>query len=227
VRGKGLIICLLIVGAAGVGYRWLPSQYNPFAPLSLDDPPGKITQFKLRRLTPEACETLLSQANDRNLIRTQSVADSGGECPLVDVVRVRNFGPVALSSSFLASCPLALSAALYINQQAQPLTRQIMGSRLTRVDHFGSYACRNIYHRQDARRSEHASAQALDISGFQLADGQKITVLQGWKNARTQPWLKALLSASCGYFGNGLGPEYNAAHANHFHLGMRGYGYCP
>jgi hypothetical protein len=130
---------------------------------------------------------LLSQANDRNLIRTQSVADSGGECPLVDVVRVRNFGPVALSSSFLASCPLALSAALYINQQAQPLTRQIMGSRLTRVDHFGSYACRNIYHRQDARRSEHASAQALDISGFQLADGQKITVLQGWKNARTRP----------------------------------------
>ena len=226
-RGKGLIICLLIVGAAGVGYRWLPSQYNPFAPLSLDDPPGKITQFKLRRLTPEDCETLLSQANDRNLIRTQSVADSGGECPLVDVVRVRDFGPVALSSSFLASCPLALSAALYINQQAQPLTRKIMGSRLTRVDHFGSYACRNIYHRQDARRSEHASAQALDISGFQLADGQKITVLQGWKNARTQPWLKALLSASCGYFGNGLGPEYNAAHANHFHLGMRGYGYCP
>ncbi|WP_188186207.1 extensin family protein, partial [Salmonella enterica] len=24
----------------------------------------------------------------------------------------------------------------------------------------------------------------------------------------------------------GLGPDYNAAHANHFHLGMRGYGVC-
>ncbi|EHE2712186.1 extensin, partial [Salmonella enterica] len=22
------------------------------------------------------------------------------------------------------------------------------------------------------------------------------------------------------------GPDYNAAHANHFHLGMRGYGVC-
>lgn len=226
-KGKTLLTVFIIAAVATVGYRWLPSYYNPFAPLSLDDPPGKITQFKLRRLTPEHCETLLSQANDSKLIRTQTVADSGGECPLVDVVRVRDFGRVGLSSSFLASCPLALSAALYIHQQAQPLTQRMMGSRLTRVDHFGSFACRNIYHRQDARRSEHASAQALDISGFQLADGQKITVLQGWKNARTQPWLKAMLSASCGYFGNGLGPEYNRAHANHFHLGMRGYGYCP
>ncbi|WP_181942607.1 extensin family protein, partial [Klebsiella pneumoniae] len=23
-----------------------------------------------------------------------------------------------------------------------------------------------------------------------------------------------------------LGPDYNAAHANHFHLGMRGQGFC-
>ncbi|TMY35103.1 extensin family protein, partial [Klebsiella pneumoniae] len=23
-----------------------------------------------------------------------------------------------------------------------------------------------------------------------------------------------------------LGPEYNAAHANHFHFGMRGQGFC-
>ncbi|MDU4665108.1 MAG: extensin family protein, partial [Enterobacter hormaechei] len=51
-------------------------------------------------------------------------------------------------------------------------------------------------------------------------------VLNGWKAEKTQPWLQALLSASCGYYGNGLGPDYNAAHANHFHLGMRGYGLC-
>ncbi|MEC8937804.1 MAG: extensin family protein, partial [Pseudomonadota bacterium] len=27
-------------------------------------------------------------------------------------------------------------------------------------------------------------------------------------------------------FGNVLGPEYNAAHADHFHLGMRGFRLC-
>jgi hypothetical protein len=101
-----------------------------------------------------------------------------------------------------------------------------MGSELTRIDHLGSYACRNIYGRPDARRSEHATAEALDISAFRLANGERITILRGWSSAKTQPWLQALLAASCGYYGNGLGPEYNAAHANHFHLGMRGFGLC-
>ena len=225
-RGKSLLIWAIIAGAAVMGYRWLPSYYNPFVPLNLDDPPGKITQFKLRRLTPEACTRLLSEANQKRLIQTQAMANSTGDCPLSDVVRVRNFGPVTLSSSFIASCPLALSSALFIQQQARPLTKTMMGSELARVEHLGSFACRNIYHRPDARRSEHATADALDISGFHLADGQKVTVLPGWRNEKTQPWLRALLSASCDYYGNGLGPEYNAAHANHFHLGMRGFGLC-
>lgn len=225
-RGKTLLTGFIILTIATLGYRWLPTYYNPFTPLTLDDPPGRITQYKLRRLTPEACASLLLQANQSDLIRTQPVADSGGACPLNNVVRVRDFGPVGLNSSFLASCPLALSSALFISQQARPLTKRYTGSELARIDHLGSFACRNIYHRPDARRSEHATAEALDIAAFRLANGERVTVLNGWKATTTQPWLKAMLAASCGYYGNGLGPEYNAAHANHFHLGMRGFGLC-
>ena len=225
-KGKTLLTIFILGAIATAGYRWLPSYYNPFTPLNLDDPPGRITQYKLRHLTPEACASLLAQANQKNLIRTQAVADSGGECPLNNVVRVRDFGPVSLNGSFLASCPLALSSALFVSQQARPLTKTWTGSELARIEHLGSFACRNIYSRPDARRSEHATADALDISAFRLANGQRVTILNGWKAEKTQPWLQALLSASCGYYGNGLGPDYNAAHANHFHLGMRGYGLC-
>ena len=225
-KGKTLLTIFILGAIATAGYRWLPSYYNPFTPLNLDDPPGRITQYKLRHLTPEACASLLAQANQKKLIRTQAVADSGGECPLNNVVRVRDFGPVSLNGSFLASCPLALSSALFVSQQARPLTKRFTGSELTRIEHLGSFACRNIYHRPDARRSEHATAEALDIAAFRLANGERVTVLNGWKSAKTQPWLKALLAASCGYYGNGLGPKYNAAHASHFHLGMRGFGLC-
>ena len=225
-KGKTLLTVFILGAVATAGYRWLPSYYNTFKPLALDDHPGRITQYKLRRLTPEACASLLTQANQRNLIRTQPVADGGGTCPLRNVVRVRDFGPVSLNGSFLASCPLALSSALFVSQQARPLTQRFTGHELTRIEHLGSFACRNIYHRPDARRSEHATADALDIAAFRLANGERVTVLNGWKSAKTQPWLKALLAASCGYYGNGLGPEYNAAHANHFHLGMRGFGLC-
>lgn len=225
-KAKGLIVFALIAGAAGWGYRHLPSYYNPFAPLQLTDPPGRIAQMKLRRLSDAECQALLVQANQRGMITSQKVADSAGSCPLNNVVRVRDFGEVKLSSSFLASCPLALSSALFVEQQAKPLAQQLIGSALRQIDHFGSYACRNIYHRENARLSEHATAEALDVSGFRFASGQRITVLKGWPNAQTQPFLRALLSSSCHYYGNGLGPEYNAAHANHFHLGMRGYGLC-
>lgn len=95
-KGKTLLIVFILVAVATVGYRWLPSHYNPFTPLSLDDPPGPITQYKLRRLTPEACASLLSQANQKALIRTQPVADSAGACPLHNMVRVRDFGPVKI-----------------------------------------------------------------------------------------------------------------------------------
>ena len=186
-RGKTLLVLAGLLGAGLLGYRNLPPHLNPLAPLALDDPPGWLTSFKLRRL---------------------------------------NFGSVQLSSSFLASCPLALSSALYIEQQAKPLTRQLMASDLRQIDHLGSFACRNIYHRQQARRSEHATADALDVSGFRLADGRRVSVLQGWRSETSRPWLAALLSSSCHYFGNALGPEYNAAHANHFHFGMRGQGFC-
>ena len=217
-RGKTLLVLAGLLGAGLVGYRYLPPHLNPLAPLALDDPPGWLTAFKLRSLTADQCR--------RRLIVRQPVADSEGACPLRNVVRVANFGSVQLSSSFLASCPLALSSALYVEQQAKPLTRQLMASDLRQIDHLGSFACRNIYHREQARRSEHATADALDVSGFRLTDGRRISVLQGWRSDRSHPWLAALLSNSCPYFGNALGPEYNAAHANHFHFGMRGQGFC-
>ena len=111
-KGKGLIVLLALLAAGYYGYRYLPAHYNPLAPLRLEYPPGFITHYKLRRLTPGQCARLLKEANQRNLITSRAVTDSGGECPLQNVVRVRDFGAVKLSSSFLASCPLALSSAV-------------------------------------------------------------------------------------------------------------------
>lgn len=224
-RGKGLIGLLLVAAGCGLGYRFLPPQYNPFAPLTLDDPPGRITQFKLRRLPEARCPILLQQANARGWITTRALPESGGPCPLRNAVSVANFGDVRLSGRFVASCPLALSSALFVQQQVKPLAQRLLGSPLRQIDHLGSFACRNIYHRENARLSEHATADALDVSGFRLADGRRVGILAGW-HGDGGPFLRETLSASCNYYGNGLGPDYNAAHANHFHLGMRGYGLC-
>ncbi|WP_312310469.1 extensin family protein [Atlantibacter sp.] len=226
----GTITGLLLTALAGYGlYEYLPAQYNPFAPLSPNDPPTMITRYKLRHLASDqtACMAVLRQAGEQGMIQFREQSSTEGNCPLDSPVRVLRFGDVQLSSSFLASCPLALSSAMYVHQRAAPIAQQIFGSPLTRIEHVGSYACRNIYHREQARRSEHATADALDVSGFRFANGQRITVHKGWNESGARgEVMRALFNQSCNFYGNSLGPNYNAAHADHFHLGMRGFGLC-
>ena len=112
--------------------------------------------------------------------------------------RVQSFGRIGLSSSFLASCPLALSSTMFVHQRAVPLAQAEMGSELTRINHLGSFACRNIYNREGARRSEHATADALDISGFGFSNKQQISVLKGWNGtAKEQAYLHTLFANGC------------------------------
>ncbi|MCV9877242.1 extensin-like domain-containing protein [Brenneria izbisi] len=230
--GRGLLVSLILlaglIGLVPWFQRHLPAGYDPFSSLSVDDPPTFITRFKLKQVAsnPETCLAVLTQAQEKGRITFTPVNDVAGQCPLVSPVRVQRFGPVGLSASFLASCPLALSSTMFVIQSAIPQAA-LMGTSLARIEHVGSYACRNVYHRPEGRLSEHATADALDIVGFRLTDGRQVSVLRQWpeKNERGD-YLRATFKESCRFFGNSLGPEYNAAHANHFHLGMRGFGVC-
>ncbi|MDP2032969.1 MAG: extensin family protein [Polaromonas sp.] len=83
------------------------------------------------------------------------------------------------------------------------------------------------------KRSRHATADALDIAGFTLANGKSISVLRQWQAddaaAAAGPeaqFLKAAQRGACRYFKGVLGPDYNAAHKDHFHLETGGYGIC-
>ncbi|WP_370256155.1 extensin family protein [Erwinia sp. 198] len=225
--GAGIIILLTLLITPWL-QKNLPSAWNPFTPLNVTDAPGWITRYKLKRLQndPEACMAALQRAKEGGYIRFSRVRPVEGNCPLADPVRVQGFGDVRLSASFLASCSLALSTTMFITA-AKPLAAAQLGSPLTRVDHVGSYACRNIYHRATGRLSEHATAEALDVAGFRLQDGRQITVQKTWGQQRPEAiWLRQVFQQSCAWYGNSLGPDYNRAHASHFHLGMRGFGVC-
>lgn len=209
--------------------RVLPPAWDPFSPLSVTDEPTLVTRYKLKRLAanPEACLAVLQQARTQGYLSYTLPGTQQGRCPLVDPIRVTGFGDVKLSSSFLSSCTLAVSSTMLVTQTLKPMAIDELGSPLARIDHLGSYACRNIYHRAEGRISEHATADAWDLSGFRLQSGERISVLNHWAgDDKRSRWLHLVFARSCDLFGNALGPEYNAAHANHFHLGMRGFGLC-
>ncbi|MEO0463663.1 MAG: extensin family protein [Pseudomonadota bacterium] len=104
--------------------------------------------------------------------------------------------------------------------------RQILGSRLARIETMGSYACRTIA--GSTRLSAHATGNAIDVSGFELADGRRISLKSDWDggSAAEREFLRVVHKSACKRFGTVLGPEYNRAHADHFHLEGTGAQFC-
>jgi hypothetical protein len=133
-------------------------------------------------------------------------------------VSVTNLGPVTCTTA----TPFAAWARYGVDRAAQ----QILGSRILSIETYGSYNCRNIA--GSARRSGHATANAIDVSGFVLADGRRISVLNDWSNGTPaeRRFLRVIHESACKRFGTTLGPDYNEAHRNHFHLEASGSSFC-
>jgi hypothetical protein len=154
----------------------------------------------------------------------------GGGCSTINTVQLAslqgdtsalglaNIGPVA--------CPLADTFAGWARYGVDRAARQILGSPLVRIETMGSYTCRNVA--GTSRRSAHATADAIDVSGFVLADGRRITVLGSWTAGtdRERQFLRIIHTSACKRFGTVLGPDYNAAHRDHLHVELGGGAYC-
>jgi hypothetical protein len=127
-------------------------------------------------------------------------------------LQLANMGPV--------TCSLASALEGWARFGVDRAARQMLGSPLARIDTFGSYSCRNIA--GSDRRSGHATANAVDISAFVLADGHRIAVKAKWSEGTTaeRNFLRVIRTSACRRFATVLTPDYNAAHQDHFHLEM-------
>jgi hypothetical protein len=96
-----------------------------------------------------------------------------------------------------------------------------MGRTITGILHYGTYSCRKQNGNNSGQWSEHAFANAWDVAGFELSDGRMIIVKSDWNGeADKARFLKRARNMSCQIFNVTLSPDYNAAHADHFHLDM-------
>lgn len=235
---RPLLFLMLLLGVLAGAYvthgtHWqLPPHLNPWAPLALDEPPNWLTRHKLRRLDddPQACLGTLEQA----VLRAESLPDreAAPGCRLHNVVLIRETR-ARLSAPFTLSCRAAVSMALWEQHVLVPEATRLLGSPVRQIDHFGSFACRNVYSREGGRRSQHASADALDIAGFRLQDGRRITVAAHWRAEGAEggdtpeaAFLRAVHKGACTFFDGVFGPGYNQAHADHLHLDRGPFTVC-
>jgi len=139
-------------------------------------------------------------------------------------VMVASIGAVQLDP-FKTRCALAMELYLWEQNSVRPAARNLFGSDLREIEHFGSYSCRKIA--GSRRWSKHARAEAIDIAGFRLANGRHITLLRGWNGKDDErAFLRRIRDGACERFGGVLSPDYNAAHADHFHFDFSRWGFC-
>lgn len=229
-RRWGCWLALALLAIAGLlGWREFqrlvrehPERF-PWTELSLADPIGPFTGMKLARLTdePGRCRALLRSAGlAEQAYRQAEPVDS--RCGFNDGVRIRPESSRSIAyapSGLVTSCPVAAALALWERDVVQPAARRHFGSSVTQIGHAGSYSCRRLYGRAEGAFSEHATADAVDVLGFRLANGKQVSVLRDWRgDSAERAFLREVRDGACDLYSTVLSPDYNAAHADHFHF---------
>jgi hypothetical protein len=101
------------------------------------------------------------------------------------------------------SCPMADVLGEWLRDTVQPEAKKLFGSTVVKLQNASSYVCRNRYGGVNTRLSEHALANAFDVSEFVLANGVRITILDDWPKTLEPPSTPADSSASGTVAGNG------------------------
>jgi hypothetical protein len=228
--GKAILVFLLVclaAGTAAIYENWLriPPNWLPWQPPVLDAAPSWLAHMQLNSLFAdgETCRAVLGRSH----LKFTALADKriDDSCGFTDVVRADR-SPIAFNYRVVATC--GLTAALYWYQQRlNRIARDELGATVAKIDQLGTYACRNINSEPVGRRSQHATANAIDIAAFHLSDGRVVSVLDDYgKPTPEGRFLDRAHDAACDFFNIVLGPRYNRLHANHFHLDMGPFRFC-
>lgn len=204
----------------------LPPEWNPVEPLDVTAPVTPVTGWKLEQSQSGlACHGALATANAAFAL--QADLEDSDACHIRDRLTLRSVAGAAVAP-VETRCATALHLALWTEHGLQPAAERHFGAGIARIEHLSSYNCRPIRTARGIgnRMSTHATASAIDITGFTLTDGRRIRLIDDWGDSPEGAFLREARDSACDWFGTTLGPDYNALHADHFHLQLRGRGLC-
>ncbi len=133
---------------------------------------------------------------------------------------------VQLDTVATLDCPMVAALDEWVEKVVQPTAQARFGQTVAQIDTMGSYSCRGMNNQPGAKVSEHAFGNAIDIAGFRLADGRRITVVRDWTRGdeQDQAFLRDVHAGACETFTTVLGPGANVFHYNHIHVDLATHG---
>ncbi|MDP6417013.1 MAG: extensin family protein [Gammaproteobacteria bacterium] len=184
---------------------------------------NKLLQYSLPP-NDAACLAKLSELEVE--FERQSDFSVAEGCSVENSVRLARVGRIKIDNAPLLTCRMATQLHEFEEERLQPIARRIFGAEVTRLNHLGTYSCRSMRQFKGIL-SQHAFANAIDISQFVLADGQSISVQRDWKSPVAKSrFLREVSSAACNTFRVSVSPDGDANHWNHLHWDMGFYESC-
>lgn len=222
------LFALIIGGSIWAVDRYVPPQHLFWKPLDTSRPLGIATRQQLFALNLKSSQVCMDLARDTAGFKTipadprrPTTGVGKGVCGW-DVARVVYGTDQTLFVPGESNMQCPLSVAVYLWQrEVDALTRKHFDQPLAKIHHYGSYSCRRQRGNGSGKWSEHSFANAWDVAAFELEDGTRIQILKDWDGPRKKAnFLREARDAACGLFQVTLSPDFNAAHADHFHLDM-------
>jgi extensin-like protein len=144
-----------------------------------------------------------------------------GDCTATDVVALdavllADRHSIALSPAATLRCPMAEAVTHWIRDDVAP-TIAALGQSLRAVETLDSFDCRRRNGIIDAKISEHARANALDLRAFKLANGAAIELTDA---SIAKSLREKLRRSACYRFSTVLGNGADAYHDSHVHLDL-------
>lgn len=175
--------------------------------------------------TPSDCDQRLSTIAVIELLpRLIGPGDCGGRDMVeMNSVVLPNRRTIEIRPTAILRCRMAESFAAWVRDE---VSTQIdtLGTTLRGVETYGSYECRGRNGLPDAKLSEHARGNAIDVRAFVLAAGRRVelTDVTVAKSLREE-----LRDSACRRFTTVLGPGADSHHDSHIHLDIleRTHGY--
>jgi hypothetical protein len=220
-----MIAFLLLVAATVAAIKimgWVRAHPEHFQGRDFDlkHPIGWATRAKLVALAQRdgACFAVMERG-EVPLDRKPVVGE--GQCRASQRMVMEKGAPFPQMRPVSAAPACAVSAGLMLWHRTvvRPEAEALLGARVVQVENLGSYNCRKV--RGGNSPSQHSSANAIDISAFVLSDGRRISVKDDWDDEGVKgAFLRSVRDGACDIFSTTLSPDYNAAHADHFHFDL-------
>jgi hypothetical protein len=219
---------ILLTFALGIGVfeGWVRVGPNwaPWGMPDLREPPRWFARLQLNSISTDgnACVQMLARGG----LHHTRLADRwfAPGCGYTSVVSAQT--SVAMHPALTATCSMTAGIEWY-EARLDEIALRTLHARIVRIDHVGTYVCRNINRDPEGLRSEHATANAIDITAFHLSNGKTVSIAKDWRKATPESeFLHEAHEAACDLFNVVLGPDYNKAHATHFHLDLGPYRAC-